>query len=82
MCIENYKDNTFSLEKLSKLVGLSSRTLSRFFKDYLKMSFSGFVSKLRLNATIHCLRDGMSVTQVAINSGFGSIRTFNRVFNN
>ena len=82
MCIENYKDNTFSLEKLSKLVGLSSRTLSRFFKDYLKMSFSGFVSKLRLNATIYCLRDGMSVTQVSINSGFGSIRTFNRVFNN
>ena len=80
ICLENYKDSTFSLEKLSKLIGLSSRTLSRFFKDYLEMSFPEFMSNLRLNAAINLLRGGFNVTQSAINSGFGSVRTFNRAF--
>ncbi len=80
MCVENYKDNAFNLEKLSNISGLSSRTLSRFFKDYLEMSFPRFISQLRLESAISSILEGMSITEAAVNNGFGSLRTFNRVF--
>lgn len=80
MCVENYSDCNFSLNSLSKIVGLSTRTLSRFFKDCLEMSFPKFITQLRLNKAIEGILNGKSITEVSAESGFGSLRTFNRNF--
>lgn len=82
MCVENYSDCNFSLNSLSKIVGLSTRTLSRFFKECLEMSFPKFITQLRLNKAIEGILNGKSITEVSSESGFGSLRTFNRNFFN
>ncbi len=82
ICTNNYKDSSFNAEKLSKLSGFSSRTISRFFKKVFNISFSRFISTLRLKSAINLMYNGKNVTESAIDSGFGSVRTFNRVFKN
>lgn len=82
ICTENYKDSSFNAETLSKLSGFSSRTISRFFKKVFNISFSRFISTLRLKCAINLMFNGKNITEAAIDSGFGSVRTFNRVFKN
>lgn len=82
LCINNYKDSAFNAEVLAEMSGFSSRTISRFFKKVFNMSFSRFVSTLRLKSAINLMLNGNNITESAIESGFGSIRTFNRIFKN
>lgn len=79
-CIENYADSTFSLNTLISTVGISRRSISRFFNERLHISFPKFMAQVRLNQSIKLIREGHTVLDAAMQCGFGSIRSFNRVF--
>lgn len=81
ICRAKYKDSAFNLEMLSQKTGLSIRTISRFFSNDVKVPFSRFISLMRLNHVRDLVeKRNYSITNAALESGFGTIRSFNLVF--
>lgn len=76
----HYQEN-LSLELLSREFGISRFRLSRIFSDSLHTTFPDYVNSKRLEYASDLLRStSLSVTQIALDSGFGSSRTFFREF--
>lgn len=70
-----------SLENLSKQIGYNYTYLSRFFKNMIGISFNRYVINYRLSHACYLLNNtDSSIINCAIDSGFYSIRTFNRNF--
>jgi AraC-like DNA-binding protein len=70
-----------TLTQLAQELRVSRFHLSRVFADKLGMSFTGYLNNLRLELAVHLLRTSrLPVTQICAESGFSSLRTFNRVF--
>ena len=79
--LETHYTENLSLEILSKEFGVSRFTLSRLFTDRLHTSFPYYVNAKRLEYACNLLRTtDLSVTQIALDAGFGSSRTFFREF--
>ena len=70
-----------SLDQLADVAGYSKYHFSRIFKQYTGSSHIEYVNKTRINVAQKLLLDpSISITEVAMNSGFTSITSFNRVF--
>ena len=78
-CSENYTE-PLSLDLLSKKLHLSRYYISHIFSDKLQVSFTDFVNALRVEHACSLLEKGANITDIALSSGFSSVRTFNRVF--
>jgi AraC-like DNA-binding protein len=78
-CTEKYKDD-LTLDSVSRDLHISKYHISHLFSNKLKTGFCSFVNSLRLSEAIQHLQRGESITQVALSSGFPSVRTFNRIF--
>lgn len=77
---ENYMDDV-TLDSLAAYAGFSRYTLSRMFRQHTGMTFTQYLSKRRVSMAEELLASTkMPVTQVALQCGFNSIATFNRVF--
>ncbi|MBQ8203596.1 MAG: helix-turn-helix transcriptional regulator [Clostridia bacterium] len=80
-CNENYLDPTFTVSSLSEKTGISERSISRFFSESLDTSFPKFISMMRVARAIDLIEhEGYNITKAALESGFGSVRSFNRSF--
>lgn len=76
----NYTED-ISLEDLADKIGFSKFHFSRLFKQYTDYNFSDYLCLRRVKAAEELLEDpSYSITEVALNSGFSSISTFNRIF--
>lgn len=76
----HYTEN-LSLELLSKEFGVSRFVLSRLFTDKLHTTFPYYVNSKRLELAKDLLSTtDLSITQIALDAGFGSSRTFFREF--
>lgn len=74
-------DQDISLDDVANYVGFSTTYLSRTFKTALGMPYTSYISLQRIKLAQSLLADpDMSITDVAYQSGFKSIATFNRVF--
>ncbi|MBP3656283.1 MAG: AraC family transcriptional regulator [Clostridia bacterium] len=70
-----------ALEDVAAYSGYSKYHFARMFKAYSGMSFYDFFLRQRVLLCEQLLSDPqLSVTEVALRSGFGSIATFNRIF--
>jgi AraC-like DNA-binding protein len=77
---ENYSD-AISLQTLSDHISTRPDRLSRLFRKCLGITFTDYLSQIRLNHCIESLsKTDKSVTEIAIESGFQSISQFNRTF--
>ena len=77
---EHYMDD-ISLEDAAAFAGFSKYYFSRVFKDYAGISFSEYLLVKRLNAASNLLiRSNQPIREIAQESGFGSVATFNRIF--
>lgn len=77
---ENYMDDV-TLDSLAAYAGFSRYTLSRMFRQHTGQTFTQYLNKRRVNMAEDLLSGTkMPVTQVALQCGFNSIATFNRVF--
>ena len=76
----NYK-NQINLKTISKELGYDYNYTSRFFTKAFNMTFTEFVSVYRLESAINLLKNTeKSVICIAEESGFQSLRNFNRFF--
>lgn len=82
LVMEHCREPSFSLLALSRFTGIGERTLSGFFSKSFGMSFGNFIRKYRLNLACSLLRgpQRVTVTEIAYDCGFSSVRTFNRCF--
>lgn len=70
-----------TLEGVAAYSGYSKFHFARMFKAYSGMSFYDFYLRQRMLRCEQLLGDpSLSITEVAMRSGFGSIATFNRIF--
>lgn len=70
-----------SLTQMAKDLGYSPYALSRVFSSTFHTNFNQYLNELRLGCAIGLLENtSESITEIALNSGFTSLRTFNRVF--
>ncbi len=71
-----------SLESCARKLGVHPVTLSKKFTECAGIGFTRYVSYLRVCHAVWLLGGGMvkTVSEAAFESGFGSIRSFNRVF--
>ncbi len=76
----NYVDD-LTLDTLADHAGFSRYTLSRMFRQHTGVTFTRYLSRKRVEMAQELLSGTrMPVTQVALQCGFNSIATFNRVF--
>jgi AraC-like DNA-binding protein len=81
--IEDNYQNEINIEEMAKRALMSVSNYSRQFKNITGTGFKEYVTLVRLRAVSGMIKKkDMSISQIAFDSGFNSIRTFNRVFQN
>ena len=76
----NYMEN-ISLDDVSASIGASGSYLSRMFSTVTGMSFKAYLNHIRIQkADVLLQTSNKSIIDIALECGFNSIRTFNRVF--
>lgn len=78
-CMGHYTE-PLNQESLADQLHLSKYYISHIFKKRLNISFPDFINRLRVEHACRNLTGERSVTDVAYASGFNSIRSFNRNF--
>lgn len=79
--IEKNFDKDLTLEMLAKEFGITAQGLSRMLRAHLRISYSDYLNNLRLTKSIPILKyTNKSVSEIAYECGFGSIRNYNRIF--
>lgn len=79
-CQQHYLE-PISTEQIATALGVGRFHVSRTFNNILQTSFPTYINGLRLNDAIRLLvKTRLPVTDIALQSGFSSIRTFNRIF--
>ena len=74
-------DSNCSLSSLSSDIGYNYSYLSRYFKNAVGISFNDYVNNYRLNHSCYLLKNSShTMLQCALESGFVSLRSFNRNF--
>ena len=73
--------NDISVEDAARTAGFSKFHFSRLFKQFTDQTFCGYLNQRRISAAeTLLLNPRLSVTDVALQSGFSSLSTFNRTF--
>ena len=76
---QNFKEE-ISLGKMASALGVSPYALSRIFSSTFRTNLNGYLNGIRLNYARNLLENtDLPVTEIAMESGFSSLRTFNRV---
>lgn len=79
--IDTHYTENLDLETVAKSVGFSKYHFSRLFKQYTNFTFGDYLCYRRIKAAEELLANpDLSITEVAIQAGFPSISTFNRLF--
>jgi len=79
--ISAHYQEPLTLASLSKVLCVSKYHLSRIFSNKLHLRFNDYLNSFRLDYAASMLQtSNQSITSIALESGFESSRTFNRVF--
>lgn len=78
-CAEHYNE-PITLKTLADEFGYTPTYFSRIFNEKFRIGFTSFINSLRIEEAKLLLRQEQSMTEIAFNCGFTSIRNFNRVF--
>ncbi len=79
--IEQHYTEDISLEEVASQIGFSKFHFSRLFRQFTDTAFYDYLCARRIKAAETLLLDpNLPITEVALQSGFASISTFNRVF--
>jgi AraC-like DNA-binding protein len=76
----NYMEN-IRLQDAAEVANLSVCHFSRLFANIAGAGFKSYLTQLRINKAENLLKNSeASITEIAYQCGFGSIRSFNRIF--
>ncbi len=71
----------YTLESAAKFMSMSPAYFSRFFHAASGLPFSKYLNYVKVEAAVAALKEKRgTVTEIAVASGFGTIRNFNRAF--
>jgi AraC-like DNA-binding protein len=77
---ENFRE-TIGRDTVTDRFHLSAAHFTRTFKAATGLTFTEYLTQLRLENACHDIGQTYSpITEIALNNGFSSIRTFNRLF--
>lgn len=77
---KNFREEIY-LDKMACDLGVSKYVLSRMFAKTFHCNFNQYINRVRLNYAIASLESTQdSITNICLDCGFESQRTFNRVF--
>lgn len=81
ICCENFGDEKFNAPALAKAMNISESGVHKLFAKNMHMSVKHYIADLRITKACELLEcTDMSISEIALHVGYGSIRTFNRVF--
>ena len=81
--IEENLQNTITPGDISRHFGYNQSYVSRYFHSCFGITLSEYITTVRLKRAAELMHSGKhSLTYCAMESGFGSIRTFYRAFKN
>lgn len=78
-CMDHYTE-PLSLDHLAAALHLNKYYISHLFRERLRVSFPAYINDLRVSHACALLKADKSITATAFDSGFASIRSFNRNF--
>ena len=79
--VNNHYQEELNLTLIANQCNISKEYLARFFKKEMELTVENYISNVRAEHAYRELkRSKNSLTQIAINNGFSSIRTMNRAF--
>jgi len=76
---DNYKSD-INVKKIAEEFHRSRGRMSEAFKKYAGVSISEYINELRIKNAIKLLQEGARIGEVAFESGFQSLRSFNGIF--
>lgn len=77
---EHYREE-LTVSGIAQAMGYDRHYLSQCFRSHFQMSIGAYINTLRLKDAVTMMCEGeKTVTECAMESGFGSMRTFYRVF--
>ena len=77
---KNFK-NDITLKQMASDLGYEYHYISKKFNNFFHINFRSFVNQYRFECAQNLILDkNLNMTQVAMESGFGSIRNFNRIY--
>ena len=79
--ITEHAHKEISRDVVANVIHMSGSGFSRFFKSHTGMTFQEFVADVRISRACELLGStSMSITEIALECGFGEMTTFNRTF--
>ena len=78
--IENHIYDNFTIEEISDYIGYSKFYLNKLFRIYTGMSIMYYARKRKLEYALSELSTSMAIIDIAVKYGFGSRRSFSRLF--
>lgn len=79
--INNHCTEDLSLDDIAKITGFSKYHFSRLFKQFTNITFYKYLNQKRISYAVMLLTDpSVSITEVALRSGFSSLSAFIRMF--
>lgn len=79
--LNNFDQPLLSLDSVSENVGATKNHISAIFSQKLGIGFNQYLNSIRLNYAQDLMRNtDQTITEIAFTCGFGTLRTFNRVF--
>lgn len=79
--VDQHHDENLTTESVAKVFGFSKYHFSRLFKEYTNYPFHDYLIHSRLRVATHLMtQPGLSITEIALQSGFSSLSTFSRLF--
>ena len=80
--LSKLEDDTLSIDECAEQLGYNTSYFSRVFKDYYKMPFQRFVTKLRLRLVAREILRGVYAGTVGKLCGFSTIQSLSKAFRN
>ncbi len=80
-CCDNFANENFSIDNITNMLHISRSRLQHIFSEKTNKGIKEYINYLRLlNAEQMLITTDFSVTKIALESGFSTLRTFNRCF--
>lgn len=80
LVLDNLSDGDYTIDSLCRDMGMSRTSFFGFLKSLTSQSPQQFVRVIRMERAASLLRDGHSVSEVSVETGFASVKYFSIVF--
>ena len=78
---DQYVDSSFDIESVAHILHVSASRIQQLFHKHMHISFKKYLTLLRISRAKLLLKEtSMPMSEIALASGFNSVRSFNRLF--